>query len=109
MLELIFLLIVIPKRMTRLARERNRSALKWTLATILVWLVVETVVGVVLILMVFLSSHLLGTPEDPEPVSTLAYIPALIAALISAEVMIRRLRAKPALPRTTEINTLNLT
>jgi choline-glycine betaine transporter len=105
MLELIFLLIVIPKRMTRLARERNR---KWALATILVWLVVETVVGVVLILMVFLSSHFLGTPEDPEPVSTLAYIPALIAALISAEVMIRRLRAKPALPTATEINTLNL-
>lgn len=108
MLELIFLFIVIPKRMTRLARERNRSALKWTLATIGVWLAVEIVVGVVLILAVFLSTYLLGTPEDPEQISSLMYIPALIAALVSAEFMIRRLRAKPSLPPSKEIQTLDL-
>jgi len=47
MLELIFFFIVIPRRMSRLARERNRSALMWTLATMGVWLVTEFVVSLV--------------------------------------------------------------
>ena len=102
MLELIFLFIVIPKRMSRLARERNRSGLKWSLATIGLWLGVELVVGIILTIFIFLSAHLFGTPEDPEKVSALAYFPALVAALISGELMIRHLRAKPVLPKTTE-------
>src|SRR5215207_5054534 len=97
MLELIFLLIVIPRRMSRLARERNRSALKWSLAAIGVWLGVEVVVSVLITFLIFLSSYTLGVPEDPEEVSVVAYVPALIAALISAEYMIRRLRAQPPL------------
>lgn len=102
MLELIFLFIVIPKRMTRLARERNRSGLKWSLAAIGVWVGVEIVVGIVVVFFIILSSYFLGTPEDPEKFSGVAYIPALVAALISGELMIRHLRAKPALPRRTE-------
>lgn len=102
MLELIFLFIVIPKRMTRLARERNRSGLKWSLAAIGVWLGVEFVVGVVLAFFIVLSSYLLGTPENPEKVSSVAYFPALVAALISGEFMIRHLKTKPVLPKTTE-------
>jgi hypothetical protein len=102
MLELIFMLIVIPKRMTRLARERNRSGLKWSLAAIGVWLGVEVVVVFVVVFLLFLSSSLLGTPEDPEGVSVVAYFPALVAALISGEFMIRHLRAKPVLPTATE-------
>ena len=98
MIELIFLLIVIPKRMTRLARERNRSALKWSLAAIGVWLGTEVVVIFALGFLVFFSWYLWGTPRDPEKVTEMMYIPGLIAALISAELMIRRLRAKPALP-----------
>ncbi len=95
MLELIFLFIVIPMRMSRLARERNRSALKWSLATMGVWIGMEMVVGTVLIFLIFLCSYLWRTPEDPEKMSGLAYIPALAAALIGAEFMIRRLRAQP--------------
>lgn len=102
MLELIFLFIVVPKRMMRLARERNRSGLKWSLAAIGVWLGVEFVVGIVLAFFIFLSSYLWGTPEDPEKISGVAYFPALVAALISAEFMIRRLRAKPVLAQATE-------
>jgi hypothetical protein len=102
MLELIFLLIVIPMRMTRLARERNRSGLKWSLAAISVWLGVEVVVSIVVAFLIFLSSYQLGTPEDPESVSAVAYFPALVAALISGELMIRHLRAKPVMPKTTE-------
>jgi hypothetical protein len=100
MLEIIFLLIVIPRRVRRLARERNRSALKWSLATIGVWLGVEVVVTLLIVFLLFLSSFMLGVPEDPEGVSAVAYLPALIAALLSAEYMIRRLRAKPPLPNT---------
>jgi hypothetical protein len=102
MLELIFLLIVIPRRMTRLARERNRSGLRWSLAAIGVWIGIEIVVGVILVILIFLSSYLWGTPEDPEKVSGLAYLPALVAGLVSGELMIRHLRAKPALPNKTE-------
>ena len=102
MLELIFLLIVIPKRMTRLARERNRNGLKWSLAAIGVWLGVEVVVSIVVAFLIVLSSYLLGTPADPESVSAVAYFPGLVAALISAELMIRHVRAKPLLPKTTE-------
>jgi hypothetical protein len=108
MLELIFLLIVIPRRMTRLARERNRSGLKWSLAAIGVWLGVEIVVGIVLELLIVLSSYLFGTPEEPEKVLGVAYFLALVAALISGEFMIRRLRAKPVRPNPTEADTLGL-
>ena len=99
MLELIFLFIVIPRRMSRLARERNRSALKWSLATMGVWVGAEFVVSIVGVLLIFFSSAAFGVPEDPEAMSELAYIPALIAALVSAELMIRRLRAQPPVSR----------
>ena len=99
MLELIFLFIVIPRRMSRLARERNRSALKWSLATMGVWVGVEFVVSFLLVILIFFSSAAFGVPENPETVSELAYIPALISALVGAEFMIRRLRALPPASR----------
>jgi hypothetical protein len=108
MLELIFLFIVIPKRMTRLARERNRSGLKWSFAAIGVWLGAEFTAGFVLRVLIFLSSYLWGTPEDPEKVSRVAYFPALAAALIGAEFMIRHLRGKSVLPKITESDTARL-
>ena len=107
MLELIFLFIVIPKRMTRLARERNRSGLKWSLAAIGVWLGVEILVGIVLTVLIYLASYLWGIPEDPEKIPGVAYFPALVAALISAEFMIRHLRSKPVLPKATSDMPLN--
>src|SRR5689334_7770128 len=99
MLELIFFFIVIPRRMSRLARERNRSALMWTLATMGVWLVTEFVVSLVGVVLIFVSSAAFGVPKDPETMSELAYMPALVAALVSAEFMIRRLRALPRVSR----------
>ena len=41
MLELYFLIYRIPKMMTRLARERNRSALAWSLMGVGAWLGAE--------------------------------------------------------------------
>src|SRR5690349_12301857 len=95
MLELVFLFIVIPIRMTRLARERNESALQWTLATMGVWIGAEFVVGAAVVFLIFMCSATFGVPQNPGRVSPLADFPALITALVSAEFMIRRLRAKP--------------
>jgi sugar phosphate permease len=83
--------------MTRLARERNRSALWWSLAAIGVWIGTEIIVIFILGSSVFISWNLWGTPAHPDQVAEVMYIPGLIAALISAELMVRRLRAKPAL------------
>jgi len=40
-LELYFLLFRVPKMMTRLARQRGRSALRWSLVGIGAWLGAE--------------------------------------------------------------------
>src|SRR5215467_2210845 len=103
MLELVFLFFIVPRRMTRLARERNRSALKWSLAAIGVWLAVEIVVTLAVGLLVFVSSFAFGYPKHPESLSPIAYIPALIAALISAEFMTRLLRSKPVVQNTSRL------
>ena len=84
--------------MTKLARARNRSALKWSLATISVWIGTELIVGFVLEALIILSSMILSYPKYPQTVIVFAYVLALLAALISAELMIRRLRSLPALP-----------
>lgn len=95
MLELVFLFIVIPVRMSRLARERNESALQWSLATMGVWIGAEFVVASVIVFLIFFFSATFGVPKNPVAVSELAYFPGLVGALVSAEYMIRRLRAKP--------------
>ena len=108
MLELVFLFIVIPIRMTRLARERNESALQWTLATMGVWIGAEFVVGAAVVFLIFTCSATFGVPQNPGRVSPLADFPALIAALVSAEFMIRRLRAKPrVLPYREDVEVLD--
>jgi hypothetical protein len=45
MLELAFLFYFLPKRMTRLARERHRRALAWSVAASVAWIGAEIVVG----------------------------------------------------------------
>ncbi len=84
--------------MTKLARVRNRSALKWSLATIGVWIATEIVVSILITIGFVISMLTLGTPKSLDNVPWLAYLPALLAALISAELMIRRLRSLPTLP-----------
>ena len=45
MLELYFVLYRIPKMMTRLARERNRRALAWSLLGVAAWIGAELAVA----------------------------------------------------------------
>jgi hypothetical protein len=47
MVELYFLLYRLPKLMTKLARERKRSALGWSLMAIGAWIGAEIVVGII--------------------------------------------------------------
>src|SRR5688572_565206 len=95
MLELFFIFVVLPKRITKLARERNRSAFKWSLAAIGAWIGAEVLAGAMIGAIMFTTSTVWGIPEDPEKVLGVAYLPALLAALISAELVVRRLRSKP--------------
>ena len=44
-LELLFILVIIPYRVWRLAKERNESALKWSLAAIGAWIGAELFIG----------------------------------------------------------------
>ena len=68
MLELYFLFYRIPKTMTQLARERQRSALAWSLLAIGAWVGAEIAVGVgvglVYAIVIFVQQ---GLTEDPPP------------------------------------------
>ena len=44
MIELLFLIFFLPRRMRILARERDLSPLKWTLAAVGAWLGVECLI-----------------------------------------------------------------
>ena len=95
MLELYFLLYRLPKMMTRLARERQRSALAWSLMTIGAWIGAE-----LFVLFAFGVVYAIGVDvfEWPWPIPAglrlVCYIVALIAALPSATIVSRILMAK---------------
>ena len=99
MLELAFLFYFLPKRMTRLARERHRSAVAWSVAASAAWIGAEIVVGVVIMTVAFLTAELWGWPKDTEAVTTVAYLPGLLAGLVAAEIVKRYLSSRPALSK----------
>ena len=95
MLELYFLFYRIPKMMTRLARERNRSALGWSFIGIGAWIAAEIVVGATVGLIHGVGIVLWGWPEQSPGFSILTYVLALGAALISVTIVSRILTGKP--------------
>lgn len=97
MIELAFLTFFLPKRMRILARERDRSVLKWTLAAVGAWLGVECVIIFAWVVVSTVSSLLWGWPEDVErsPITFVVYFIALIGGMIGADLVRRRLTAKP--------------
>jgi len=95
MLELIFLFYILPKRMTRLARARNRSAVVWSLAAIGAWIGAEISLGVTIAVTALITSELWGWPKSLDGLEFIAYIPGLIAALLAAELVRRRLESLP--------------
>ena len=94
MLELYFLFYRIPKMMTRLARERNRSALAWSFIGIAAWLGGEILVALVIGLIHGLGVVLWGWPERSLGFSALTYILALAGALASVTIVSRILTGK---------------
>jgi hypothetical protein len=84
MVELYFLLYRIPRMMIRVARERNRSALGWTLIGIAVWVGTEFGVMILLRLIYAFVAFFLDWPfRLPIGVGFLTYFLALAAAIIS--------------------------
>jgi hypothetical protein len=96
-IELLFLIFFLPKRIRILARERDLSPLKWTLAAVGAWLGVECVIIFAWVMVSSISSALWGRPEDPEksPLTYLIYFIALVGGMVAADLVRRRLTAKP--------------
>ena len=95
MIELYFLLYRIPKMMTRLARERNRSALAWSLIGIGAWVGAEFAVALGIGLIYGLTAFFMGWPEEiPVGLRLLTYLLALVAAILSVTLVRRILSSK---------------
>lgn len=94
MLELYFIFYRVPKTMTRLARERNRSALAWSLIGIGTWIGAELLVGFTVGVLYGVGVVFWGWPEDSTP-NAIAYVAALIAALVSVHIVTRILTNMP--------------
>ncbi|MDT4967330.1 MAG: hypothetical protein QOJ64_2067 [Acidobacteriota bacterium] len=96
MIELYFLIIRIPRMMSQLARERNRSAVGWSLAAIAAWIGSE-----LLVLFVYSVIYEIGVAqwgwsvEAPRGLLFLMYLFALCAAIMGPTVMRRILRSMP--------------
>jgi Kef-type K+ transport system membrane component KefB len=94
-LELYFIFYRVPKMMTRLARERNRSALRWSLLGMGAWIGAEFFVAIAFALIYEIGAAVLDWPR-PEPVGlrVLSYFLALVAALGSTTIVSRVLMSK---------------
>ena len=95
MLELAFLFYFLPRRMTRLARERHRSALAWSVAASAAWIGAEIAVGSAIMLAAFLTAEIWGWPKDAESLTVVAYLPGLLAGLVAAEFVRHHLLSRP--------------
>lgn len=97
MIELIFLLIIIPLRVRALAKERNESALKWSLAAIGAWIGAEFAVGIILVVLWII---LVRTGVAPRGTTLnilyiVNYLLVIGAAALGATLVVRQLRKKP--------------
>jgi hypothetical protein len=94
-LELYFIFYRIPKIMIRLARERNRSALGWSLIGIGSWIGAELAVGFLFGLIQAVGVLWWNWPEEqPLELSVGTYVGALAAAIASFMIVVRILRGK---------------
>lgn len=91
MIELYFLIFRIPKMMSALARERNRSPVAWSLFGIAAWIGAELFVALGVGFTYGMGEVLWGWPEEIPPVlSVITYVAALGAA-IGALTLVRRI------------------
>jgi hypothetical protein len=99
MLELYFIFYRVPKLMTRLARERNRSALAWSLLGMGTWIGTEMFV-VFTFALIYQVGIITDDWTDPIPpgLRFMVYVLALLAALFAVTLLQRYLRSKSATP-----------
>jgi len=97
MIELYFVLYRIPKIMSALARERNRSPVAWSLVTIGAWFGSEIAVFVAVGLIYGIVAVVNGWEiEDfPAAMQVLSYVLALGAAILSFTLLRGFLSRKP--------------
>ncbi|MDT7602215.1 MAG: hypothetical protein QOF61_212 [Acidobacteriota bacterium] len=99
MFELYFVLYRIPKMMSRLARERNRSAVVWSLFGIAAWIGAELSVAFGFGIVYALGTTFWGwEPEMPAGLRLLSYVVALAAALGGVTLARHILYTKSAYP-----------
>lgn len=96
-IDLLFLLIIIPYCVWMLAKERNESALKWSLAAIGAWIGAELIIGTIVGLLKNPIARLGFAPRGniANIFSILFYLLVFTAAAASATLVIRQLRKKP--------------
>lgn len=96
MIELYFLIFRLPRMMSQLARERNRSVVGWTFAAIAAWIGAELMVGVCYSFIYEIGVRQWGWPEqESRGVLLLVYLVALGAAILGATIVRRVLRSIP--------------
>ncbi|HYW73457.1 MAG TPA: hypothetical protein VE961_20715 [Pyrinomonadaceae bacterium] len=95
MLELYFIFYRIPKTMTRLARERDRSAVTWTIIAIASWIGAELLVGLIVGMVHGVGIALWGWQRDAPAIRILTYVLALVAALVSLTIVTQVLTRQP--------------
>jgi uncharacterized membrane protein YeaQ/YmgE (transglycosylase-associated protein family) len=97
MLELYFIFYRVPKMMTRLARERNRSALLWSLLGIGTWIGAEMFV-IFTLMFIYQVGIAAADWTDPEPAGLrfVTYLLGLVGALVAITFLQRILSSKSA-------------
>ena len=96
MLELYFIFYRTPKIMTRLARERNRSALAWSLLGIGAWIRGEFAVAFTLFFIYAIGIAFLEWPSPAAAAFLLfTYLASLAAAVVCVTIVTRILRSIP--------------
>jgi hypothetical protein len=95
MIELYFIFYYVPKTMSRLARERGRSRLAWSLIGIGAWLGAEFAIGTLFALIQLIGVLWWDWPEEMSLGLTAAtYICALGGAIGSFVLVLRVLKSR---------------
>jgi hypothetical protein len=103
MLELYFLVYRIPRMMSQLARERNRSPVAWSLIAIGAWLGAEIGVGFGAGILYGIAGLVLGwRSEMSAGFQLLAYLVSLGAAIASVTI-VRRILSGYSATETTSL------
>lgn len=95
MLELYFIFYRVPKMMTRVAHEQNRSALAWSMLGIGTWIGAEILV-IFTLTFIYQIGIAAADWTDPEPAGLrfVTYLLALVAALLAVTGLTRWLESK---------------